>query len=63
MIYGNWSNWKAIAGHEGFSELATILGQDHRGGSKGVPATTLDIDAFWAIALKTALAINQPPPT
>jgi hypothetical protein len=49
--------------HEGFSELATILGQDHRGGSKGVPATTLDIDAFWAIALKTALAINQPPPT
>jgi hypothetical protein len=59
MIYGNWNNWPTIAGHDGFAELATMLGQDHQGGSRSVRADTLDTDAFWTVALTTATAINQ----
>lgn len=47
MLYGNWSSWAAVAGHEGFARLARLLGQDHLGGHKGVPAGSLPIDEVW----------------
>jgi hypothetical protein len=61
MIYGNWNNWPTIAGHDGFADLAKLLGQNHQDSSKSIPADTLDTDTFWTVALTTATAINQPP--
>ncbi len=59
MLYGNWSIYSGVAGHDGFAGLAALLGQDHRGGYRGVPADSLDIDAVWTEALNCAVAVNQ----
>jgi hypothetical protein len=62
MIFGNWNNWPTIANHDGFADLATTLGQDHRASARAIPADTLDPTTFWPVALTTATAINQTPP-
>lgn len=59
MLYGNWSIYSGVAGHDGFAGLAALLGQDHRGGYRGVPADSLHIDAVWTEALNCALAVNE----
>jgi hypothetical protein len=59
MLYGNWKIWGTIAGHEGFAGLATLFGQDHRNGYRGVAADSLDINAVWSESLKCAIAINE----
>jgi hypothetical protein len=48
MIYGNWNNWQAVAGHDGFAELATMLGQDHRGGFTGCVVASVSTGASSA---------------
>jgi hypothetical protein len=42
-----------------FKELAELLGQDVSEGSKGVPVSEVDVDAFWDIAVECDLAINN----
>jgi hypothetical protein len=59
LLYGTWTNWDAITGHEGFAGLATLFGQDHRGRSHAIPADSVDINAVWVEALKCAIAIND----
>ncbi len=59
MLYGNWNSWDAVAGHEGFAGLARLLGQDHRGGHKGVLADSLSVDVVWAEVLRCAEVVNE----
>jgi hypothetical protein len=59
MIYGNWSTYGAVAGHDAFASLASLLGQDHTKGYRGVRADSLDLEAVWAEALRIALEIND----
>ncbi len=61
MLYGNWSQYQAIKGHAGFAELAQLLGQDHKGGQRSVPVSTLDVDRLWSVAVRCAAEINSHP--
>jgi hypothetical protein len=36
-----------------------VLGQDHLGGSPGVPADSVDRDKLWDAAKRSTLAIND----
>lgn len=58
MVAGCWTgNWK-ISGHAGFSEIASILGQDESGPARAVPAAVLDPDELWEVAERVSRAIN-----
>jgi hypothetical protein len=59
MIYGMWQNRAKIGRHEGFADVANVLGQDHLGGSPGVPADSVDRDKLWDAAKRSTLAIND----
>jgi len=59
VLSGNWNSWGSIAGHDGFAGLAALLGQDHHGGSRSVPADALDRTAVWDEVLRCAEAVNQ----
>jgi hypothetical protein len=53
---------RIVSAYRGFADLAKLLGQNHQGSSRSIPADTLDTETFWTVALTTATAINQPPP-
>jgi hypothetical protein len=58
-LFGNWTNWSTVTGHDGFADLARLLGQDHHSGrSRSVQAEAYDRDAVWAEVLKCAEAVN-----
>ena len=58
-IFGNWRSWPKLQNDERFAELAKLLGQSHEGGSKGFPASQLDLDEFWTVAEDCDRAIND----
>lgn len=58
-IFGNWRSWPNLRNDERFADLARLLGQTHEGGSRGRPASTLDLDELWTVALECDLAINR----
>jgi hypothetical protein len=62
MVYGNWNQYEAVRSHPGFAELASLLGQDHLGPQRSVPAAALPRDALWAVVSRCAQEINSPSP-
>lgn len=58
-IFGNWRSWPDLRNDDRFADLANALGQTHLGGSKGYPASELDLDEFWRIAVECDRAINS----
>ncbi len=58
MLFGNWKQWSSIAGHSGFTGLASLLGQDHEAGSRSVRAAKYDRNVVWSEMLRCAEAIN-----
>lgn len=59
MVFGHWTQFEAVAHHEGFAELARLLGQEHTGGSRSVSAESLPLDQLWRAVLECAEAINE----
>lgn len=59
MATCTWKNYPTLTGHPGFAELAAMLNQDHYGGAKAVPVASLDVDEFWAAALRAGVVINE----
>jgi len=58
-VFGTWRSWTKLRNDERYAQLATTLGQSHLEGSKGVPASSLDLDTFWNVAVACDLAIND----
>lgn len=59
LVAGCWKgNFKA-AGHRGFGEIASLLGQNESGPAKAVPVTGLDPDELWAVGDRVSRAVNQ----
>lgn len=59
LVYGTWTNWSDISGHQAFAPLADLLGQDHTSrSSRGVRVVTIDLDELWATSVECALGIN-----
>jgi hypothetical protein len=59
MVAGCWKgNFKA-AGHPGFGEIASLLGQNESGSTKAVPVAGLDPDELWAVGDRVSRAVNQ----
>nr|WP_228768677.1 hypothetical protein [Mycolicibacterium malmesburyense] len=59
MISGCWKgNFKA-AGHPGFAEIASLLGQDESGPARAVPVAGLDPDELWEVGDSVSRAVNQ----
>jgi hypothetical protein len=59
LCYGNWSQFSAVKHHEGFRALAVLLGQDHHGGQRGVPVSTLDCEQLWATVCSCSEIIHM----
>lgn len=59
MASGTWNNYSQIRHHGGFSSLAAFLDQDHTSSAPGRKVSELDLDQFWAAALRCAEAINE----
>ena len=58
-VFPNNRVWHSIRDHQGFGELANVLGQDVEIGPRTVLASEVDLDGFWAAVLDCDLAINQ----
>lgn len=59
LVSGCWKgNFKA-AGHPGFGEIASLLGQNESGPAKAVPVAGLDPDELWAVGDRVSSAVNQ----
>jgi hypothetical protein len=58
VISGCWKGNFKVSGHSGFSELASMLGQDESGSASAVPVAGLDPDELWAVAENVSRAIN-----
>ncbi len=58
-IFGTWRSWPNLRNDARYAELAEVLGQSHLDGSRGVPASSLDLDTFWTVAVECDLAINE----
>lgn len=61
MAYGNWKNYPAVAGHNGFASLASVMGQDHLSSAKNVSVRQLDLERLWEESLRSAIAVNSTP--
>lgn len=59
MLYGNWGQYPSLENSLGFEELARFLGQDHEAGRRGVPVSSLDVEALWSVIGRCAMAINE----
>jgi hypothetical protein len=58
MGRGAWSSYPPIRKHKGFSERASLVGQDHEGVAPRFTVTELDVDKLWVAALRCAQRIN-----
>lgn len=58
-VFGNWRSWPNLRNDERFADLAKVLGQSHKEGSKGYPASKLDLNEFWNVSVACDLAINE----
>lgn len=59
MVRGNWRTFPKVAGHDGFTELAAMLGQDQSSGARSVPVDGLDADDLWDVAERVSRLINS----
>lgn len=59
MLYGDWNQWQATKGHDAFTELAQLLGQDHQGPQRSVLMSAINVEELWSAALRCAVNIND----
>ena len=62
MGYGLWTNNTATKHHDGFTDLARLLGQDHHASSRGFPLADHDLDRLWHAVTRCAEQIHTPTP-
>ena len=62
MGYGLWTNNTATKHHDGFTDLARLLGQDHHTSSRGFPLADHNLDQLWHAVTRCAEQINTPTP-
>lgn len=58
MISGCWKGNFRVSGHHGFSEIASMLGQDESGPARAVPVRGLDPDEVWNVGDRVSRAVN-----
>ena len=61
MGRGSWSAYRGLKYDNGFAELASYVGLDHRGPASGFAIAEFDVDEFWEVIARCAEAINRAP--